>query len=122
MREKRTLHSQISLRDLVSKTGRTKTEREDRRLSKVIGVSPKSVSIKNYKSRWGSCSSNGELTYNWRIILAPHRIVDYVVVHELCHLLEHNHSPKYWKHVEHYVPNWREHRDWLRKHTTELWQ
>ena len=93
------------------------------RLSKVIGVSPKSVSIKNYKSRWGSCSSNGDLTYNWRIILAPHRIVDYVVVHELCHLLEHNHSPKYWKHVEHYVPNWREHRDWLRKHTTELgWQ
>jgi predicted metal-dependent hydrolase len=84
------------------------------RLSKVIGVSPKSVSIKNYKSRWGSCSSNGELTYNWRIILAPHRIIDYVVVHELCHLIEHNHSPRYWKHVEYHAPDWREHRDWLK--------
>ncbi len=90
------------------------------RLSKVIGVSPKSVSIKNYKSRWGSCSSNGDLTYNWRIILAPHRIVDYVVVHELCHLLEHNHSLNYWKHVEHYVPNWRDCRDWLKVHRLEI--
>ena len=86
------------------------------RLSKIVGVTPKSVSVKSYKSRWGSCSSNGELTYNWRIILAPHRIVDYVVVHELCHLLEHNHSPRYWKHVEHHVPDWRECRDWLKHH------
>lgn len=85
-----------------------------KRLSKVVGVSPKSVSMKNYKSRWGSCSSNGELTYNWRIILTPHRIVDYVVVHELCHLLEHNHSPRYWRHVEHHVPDWRDCRDWLK--------
>ena len=83
-------------------------------LSKIVGVSPKSVSVKNYKSRWGACSSNGKLTYNWRIILAPHRIVDYVVVHELCHLLEHNHSPRYWKHVEHHVPDWRDCRDWLK--------
>jgi len=89
---------------------KAKTER----LSKVVGVSPKSVSMKNYKSRWGSCSSNGELTYNWRIILTPHRIVDYVVVHELCHLLEHNHSPRYWRHVEHHVPDWRDCRDWLK--------
>ncbi len=84
------------------------------RFSKVVGVSPKSVSVRSYKSRWGSCSSNGELTYNWRIILAPHRIVDYVVVHELCHLLEHNHSPRYWNHVEYHVPDWRECREWLK--------
>lgn len=89
---------------------RAKTER----FSKIIKVSPASVSVGNYKSRWGACSSKGDITYNWKIILTPHRIVDYVVVHELCHLLEHNHSPKYWRHVERYVPDWRERRKWLK--------
>ena len=63
---------------------------------------------------WGSCSAKGDISFNWRIILAPHSVVDYVVVHELCHLLEHNHSPKFWKEVERYVPDWRNQRDWLK--------
>ena len=84
------------------------------RLAQVIGVNPSSVTIKDYKSRWGSCSTKGDISYNWRIILAPHSIVDYVVVHELCHMLEHNHSSKYWKHVERHVPRWRECREWLK--------
>ena len=70
------------------------------------------ISIRDPKSRWGSCSHKGEIIYNWRIILAPHRIVDYVVVHELCHLLEHNHSPKYWRQVERYTPDWKNCRNW----------
>ena len=86
------------------------------RFSEIIGVTPKSVSVCSYKSRWGSCSVNGDLSYNWRIILAPHRIVDYVVVHELCHLLEHNHSPRYWKHVAHHVPDYKDCREWLKHH------
>jgi predicted metal-dependent hydrolase len=86
------------------------------RLAGVIGVNPASVTVKNYKSRWGSCSTKGDISYNWRIILAPHSIVDYVVVHELCHMLEHNHSSKYWKHVERHVPNWRECKEWLKLH------
>jgi len=85
-----------------------------KRFSKVIGVKPNSVCVKDYKSRWGSCSAKGDVSYNWRIILAPHSIVDYVVVHELCHMLEHNHSSKYWKHVERHVPKWRECREWLK--------
>ena len=89
---------------------REKTER----FSKIIKVSPRSVFVGNYKSRWGACSSKGDITYNWKIILTPHRIVDYLVVHELCHLLEHNHSPRYWRHVERYVPDWRECREWLK--------
>ena len=108
------------LEDWYIRQAKRRLKEKTDRLSKIVGVNPKSVSIKNYKSRWGSCSSNGDLTYNWRIILAPHRIVDYVVVHELCHLLEHNHSPRYWRHVEHHVPDWRDCRDWLRKYTTEL--
>lgn len=97
-------------RSLAKKRLGEKTER----LAGVIGVNPASVTVKNYKSRWGSCSTKGDISYNWRIILAPHSIVDYVVVHELCHMLEHNHSSKYWKHVERHVPNWRECREWLK--------
>ena len=85
-----------------------------KRFTKAIGVTPKSVSVKNYKSSWGSCSNRGEISFNWRIILAPHRIIDYVVIHELCHLLEHNHSSRYWKLVEQHVPDWRDCRDWLK--------
>lgn len=84
------------------------------RLAKVIGVAPRSVTVKEYKSRWGSCSVGGDISYNWRIILAPHRIVDYVVVHELCHMREHNHSPRYWKQVERYIHDWKDARDWLK--------
>jgi predicted metal-dependent hydrolase len=72
------------------------------------------VGVKEYKARWGSCSSSGDVTYNWRIIMAPHHIVDYIVVHELCHLLEHNHGPKYWKHVKSVVPDYKECREWLK--------
>ena len=85
-----------------------------KRFSKIIGVHPKSVSIKQFKSRWGSCSAKGELSYNWRIILAPHHIVDYVVVHELCHLLEHNHSQRFWKNVEYFLPDWKERKNCLK--------
>ena len=88
-----------------------------KRLARIVGVTPKSVSVRDYKSRWGSCSNRGEINFNWKIILAPHQVVDYVVVHELCHLLEHNHSSRYWKHVEQHVPDWRERRDWLKTHT-----
>ena len=85
------------------------------RLAKVVAVTPRSVMVRSYKSRWGSCSINGDIRYNWHLIFQPHPVVDYVVVHELCHLLEHNHSPKYWAHVERHIPNWREYRDWLKK-------
>lgn len=91
-----------------------KLKEKTKRYSEILGVKPISVSIKEYKSRWGSCSTNGEVTYNWRIIIAPHHIVDYIVVHELCHLLEHNHGPKYWKHVESVVPDYRICREWLK--------
>ena len=86
-----------------------------KRFAKIIGVVPNSITVKDYKSRWGSCSTQGDISYNWRIILAPDNIVDYVVVHELCHILEHNHSSRYWQHVTRYMPNWRECRDWLKQ-------
>ena len=81
----------------------------------IIGVSPNSISVKNYKSRWGSCSSKGDISYNWRIILAPPHIVNYVVVHELCHLRHMNHSPAYWKSVKQVFPDYLVCRKWLKE-------
>jgi predicted metal-dependent hydrolase len=91
-----------------------KLKEKTKRYSAILGVDAKSVDVKEYKARWGSCSSSGDVTYNWRIIMAPHHIVDYIVVHELCHLLEHNHGPKYWKHVQTVVPDYKECREWLK--------
>ncbi len=84
------------------------------RYSKIIGVNPQGIKIDDFKARWGSCLDTGEVAYNWRIIMASHQIVDYIVIHELCHLIEHNHSPKYWKLVETYCEDYARCRQWLK--------
>ncbi|MCJ9428241.1 M48 family metallopeptidase [Kordiimonas marina] len=72
------------------------------------------VSIGDMRSRWGSCSSRGTLRFNWRLIMAPDAVLDYVAAHEVAHLLEMNHSDRFWAHVERCVPDYRAHRRWLR--------
>jgi len=90
------------------------------RYAKIMGVSPNSISVRDYKSRWGSCSSKGEISYNWRIIIAPHHIVDYIVVHELCHIKHPNHSPAYWKSVKREISDYEVYRQWLKEHGSSL--
>jgi predicted metal-dependent hydrolase len=85
-----------------------------------LGVEPKRVQIRDQRSRWGSCSTRGTLSFNWRLVLAPFEVLDYVVVHELCHLREPNHSRRFWKLVELRRPDWRAQRDWLHEHGPEL--
>lgn len=99
---------------------RQRLEEKTRRYANLIGVEPKSVQIKSYKSRWGSCSSKGDISYNWKIIIAPHRIVDYVVVHELCHMLHHDHSDLFWKSVEGFFPDYQQCREWLKMNGASL--
>ncbi len=84
------------------------------RYAKVVGVSPTAVGVKTFKSRWGSCNVRGEILFHWKVIMAPHRIVDYVVVHELCHLKHLDHSPAFWKSVERIVPDYLECKEWLK--------
>jgi predicted metal-dependent hydrolase len=85
-----------------------------------LGVEPKRVQIRDQRSRWGSCSTRGTLSFNWRLVLAPFEVLDYVVVHELCHLREPNHSRRFWKLVEQRRPDWRAQRGWLHEHGPEL--
>jgi len=90
------------------------------RYAMIVGVKPNSVSIKTFKSRWGSCHTNSQIQFNWKIIIAPNRIVDYVVVHELCHMKEHNHSPSFWRCVELIMPDYLECKEWLKENGKQL--
>ncbi len=72
------------------------------------------ISIRNQKTRWGSCSSKGNLNFNWRLVMAPAGILDYVVIHELCHLAYLNHSSQFWHLVSGILPDWKERRSWLK--------
>ena len=85
------------------------------RYAQQIGVTPAGVSVRNFKSRWGSCDKKGEVVFNWNIIKAPHAIADYVVVHELCHLIHPNHSKDFWQLVGRHDANYSEHRQWLKE-------
>lgn len=78
------------------------------------------ISIRDQKTRWGSCSSRGTLSFNWRLMLAPPAVLDYVVVHELCHLTHMDHSPAFWQAVEAVLPDYRARRKWLKEHGSEL--
>jgi predicted metal-dependent hydrolase len=86
------------------------------RLTRQLGRWPTSIQIKDQKSRWGSCSRNGVVRFNWKIIMAPVPVMDYLIVHELCHLIHQNHSAAYWKEVEAVLPDYKKMRDWLRIH------
>jgi predicted metal-dependent hydrolase len=90
------------------------------RYADIIGVSPKSVGIRTFKSRWGSCSTNGDVTFNWKIIIASNRIVDYVVVHELCHMKHHDHSAAFWNSVEKVIPDYQACKEWLKENGNRL--
>jgi len=76
---------------------------------------PALIGIKSYRSRWGSCHSDGRIYFNWRLVMAPLGVIDYVAAHELCHLLHHNHSSAFWDEVASLFPGYKEQRRWLRR-------
>jgi hypothetical protein len=97
-----------------------KLQEKVKRFAPMLGVEPVGVSIKTFKSRWGSCSAKGRIDFNWKIMMAPNRIVDYVVVHELSHLKQYDHSPKFWKEVERVMPDYAECKEWLKVNAGQL--
>lgn len=88
--------------------------------SKIMGVSCGRLTIRNQRTRWGSCSSKGNLNFNCLLMLMPAAVIDYVVVHELCHLKEMNHSKAFWAEVEKVLPNYKEQVEWLKEHGGQI--
>ena len=86
-----------------------------------MGVTYGRISIREQKTRWGSCSNKGNLNFNWRLILAPEEVLDYVVVHELAHRREMNHSKAFYAVVESMLPDYRRAQKWLRDNGQSLW-
>ena len=83
--------------------------------SEYYGFKYNRVTFRNQKTRWGSCSSTKNLNFNWRLIMAPIEVIDYVVIHEMCHLKQMNHSSKFWNLVAEQVPNYKELKKWLKE-------
>ena len=84
------------------------------------GTSYTGLTIRGQKTRWASCSTTGHMSFNWRLLLAPEAVLDYVVEHEVCHLERMDHSPRFWALLESRVPDWREHARWLRRYGPTL--
>ena len=91
-----------------------------KKYAEMIGVTYGNITIRMQKSRWGSCSSKGNLNFNCLLMNAPEKIVDYVVVHELCHRKEMNHSDRFWGEVEKVMPDYKERRKWLKDNGGKL--
>ena len=88
--------------------------------AKKMKVEPSAITVKNYASKWGSCTASNKISYNWRIIMAPDCIVDYLIIHELCHIIEHNHSKNFWYQVGKYCEDFKKKRKWLRENGHKL--
>lgn len=89
-------------------------------LQKLTGGYYTHISIRNQKTRWGSCSQTGTLCFNYRLMMAPPAVIDYVIVHELCHLTHMNHSKAFWNKVQSILPDYAVKRQWLKEHGHEL--
>ena len=85
-----------------------------------LGVNYSRITVRAAKTRWGSCSRKGNLNFNWKLMMVPESVIDYVVIHELAHLKEMNHSKNFWKMVAQHCPQWLKHRQWLKEHEAEL--
>jgi hypothetical protein len=89
-------------------------------LSAVTGVEVKQVTVRNQRSRWGSCSANGTISLNWRLVQTPEFVRDYIIYHELMHLREMNHSARFWARVEEVCPGWRDAEKWIKRNGSLL--
>jgi predicted metal-dependent hydrolase len=113
-------HIDRRVSDFLRREAKADLERASRALAARLGVTVKQVAIRDPSSRWGSCSTTGVLSYSWRLILAPPFVLEYLAAHEVAHLVEMNHSPRFWRLVDRLCPDVRRAKAWLDMHGTEL--
>ena len=113
-------HFRRRLIDWLKREARADLETAVQRHAKALGVRPASVTLRDTKSRWGSCSPARTLSFSWRLIMAPPFVLDYIAAHEVAHLREMNHGPRFWRLVYKLYPEARDAEDWLRQHGQSL--
>jgi predicted metal-dependent hydrolase len=104
----------------LKRRAREKVTRRAEAVAEKIDRKIRRVSIRDPRARWGSCTHKGDLSFSWRLILAPPQVLDYVVVHEVAHLVHLHHGPAFWRAVERLMPDYGESREWLDQHGAEL--
>ena len=114
------LHVSRRLQDWLKAQAKADLTAASIRYAKAMDVSVKRISIRDQKSRWGSCSASGDLSYNWRLILAPSHILDYVAAHEVAHRQHMNHGPKFWRLVLKHCPHASTAKHWFKSNGSEL--
>jgi len=106
--------------DFLKREARRDLEAAARRYAGALGVTARRITVRDQASRWGSCSTAGSLSFSWRLILAPTHVLDYLAAHEVAHLVEMNHSHRFWRVVERICPETRRAKAWLDAHGSEL--
>ena len=113
-------HLPRRVRDYLKREAKRDLEVASRMAAQALGVAIRQVSVRDQSSRWGSCSSTGVLSYSWRLILAPPFVLDYLAAHEVAHLIEMNHSRRFWRLVERICPHMGRAKAWLDAHGADL--
>jgi predicted metal-dependent hydrolase len=113
-------HLRRRVEDYLKREARRDLEAASRQAALALGVEVRRVSVRDQSSRWGSCSSTGVLSYSWRLILAPPFVLDYLAAHEVAHLIEMNHSRRFWRLVERICPDMDRAKAWLDAHGADL--
>jgi hypothetical protein len=113
-------HLARRLRDYLKREAKHDLEAASRRYAGELGVTVRRVAVRDQVSRWGSCTAAGVLSYSWRLILAPPYVLDYLAAHEVAHLVEMNHSRRFWRVVAAICPDWQRAKAWLTAHGNAL--
>jgi predicted metal-dependent hydrolase len=112
--------AQSAFRDFFIAKGQDRLRKRVEYFAPKVGVVPTSVEVKELGLRWASCSPSGHITFHWKCMMAPQSIIDYVVVHELCHFFHRDHTDAFWNEVDKVMPDFRKRKDWLRQHGAGL--
>jgi predicted metal-dependent hydrolase len=109
-----------ALERLYRRQARTHFEEQADHYATEMNVEYAEIEIRNQRTKWGSCSTNGTLGLNWRLMMAPPRVIDYIIIHELAHLQEPNHTDEFWNLVAEHDPEYQDHAEWLEENSTQL--